>query len=276
MAKAETDAGEDVGTAPKGAQTVTRAMVLLKLIAAHHPAGVALGVLAQAAGLDRATAYRLAMSLADSGMVEREQRLYRLGLDAMQLGLAAMKGAPILDRCRPVMQRLARRTEDTVFLVVRNGDYGHCLHCEEGAFPVKALVLQVGGMRVLGIGSAGMTLLSMLDDGEIAALYARHTSEFTPHGLSLAKLRTLVTRARSAGLAKTDSLVNEGVSGVGMHFEITPGNFAAVSVAAIRSRMQESRKQWIADLIAEELRSAGFRCAYAGAGQDGAPGADPA
>ncbi|MGO4314048.1 hypothetical protein AB4Z35_30145, partial [Pseudomonas sp. KB_15] len=101
--------------------------------------------------------------------------------------------------------------------------------------------------------------LSMLHDGEIAALYARHTSEFTPHGLSL---------------AKTDSLVNEGVSGVGMRFEITPGNFAAVSVAAIRSRMQESRKQWIADLIAEELRSAGFRCAYAGTGLDGAPGAD--
>lgn len=272
--EAETQAGEDTGSAPKGAQTVTRAMVLLKLIAAHHPTGVALGVLAQAAGLDRATAYRLATSLVESGMVEREQRLYRLGLDAMQLGLAAMKGAPILDRCRPVMQRLARRTEDTVFLVVRNGDYGHCLHCEEGAFPVKALVLQVGGMRVLGIGSAGVTLLSMLDDGEIAALYARHTSEFTPHGLSLAKLRTLVTRARSAGLAKTDSLVNEGVSGVGMRFEITPGNFAAVSVAAIRSRMQESRKQWIADLIAEELRSAGFRCAYAGTGLDGAPGAD--
>lgn len=268
MAKTEVETFANGGgaapAAQKGTQTVTRAMGLLKLIAAHHPGGVALGVLAQAAGLDRATVYRLATSLVDSGMVERDQRLYRLGLDAMQLGLAAMKGAPILDRCRPVMQRLARRTEDTVFLVVRNGDYGHCLHCEEGAFPVKALVLQVGGMRVLGIGSAGVTLLSMLDDGEIAALYARHVAEFEPHGLTLSKLRTLVARTRATGLAKTDSLVNEGVSGVGMRFEITPGNFAAVSIAAIRSRMQEPRKQWIADLIAEELRSAGFRCSYAG------------
>lgn len=245
--------------APKGAQTVTRALGLLKRIASNHPHGIALGVLAEGAGLDRATAYRLVCSLVESGMVERDQkRLYRLGIDAMQLGLAAMKGAPIVERCRAAMQRLARRTEDTVFLVVRNGDYGHCLHCEEGAFPVKALVLQVGGMRALGIGSAGLTLLSRLADAEIDALYARHRAEFEPHKLTLKQLHAMVARVRQTGVAKTDSLVNDGVSGVGMPFEISPGSYAAISVAAIRSRMQEPRKQWIADLIAEELRTAGF------------------
>jgi DNA-binding IclR family transcriptional regulator len=252
---------------PKGAQTVMRALGLLKQIAAHHPSGIAIGVLAETAGLDRATAYRLACSLVASGLAERDAgKLYRLGLDAMQLGLAAMNGAPILDRCRPVMQRLARRTEDTVFLVVRNGDYGHCLHFEEGAYPIKALVLQVGGMRVLGIGSAGVTLLSMLDDHEIDALYARHLAEFQPNGPNLAQLRGLVARARQQGVTKTDSLVNEGVSGVGMRFELTPGTHAALSIAAIRSRMSESRKTWMAELIAEELRTAGFRCAFPGSG----------
>lgn len=249
----------------RGAQTVTRALGLLKRIAAHHPGGIALGMLADDAGLDRATAYRLACSLVESGMVERDhKRLYRLGIDAMQLGLAAMKGAPIVERCRAAMQRLARRTEDTVFLVVRNGDYGHCLHCEEGAFPVKALVLQVGGMRALGIGSAGLTLLSRLADEEIDALYGRHRAEFEPHRLTVKQLHTMVARVRETGVAKTDSLVNEGVSGVGMLFEVSPGSYAAISIAAIRSRMQEPRKQWIAELIADELRTAGFR--YVGAG----------
>ncbi|WP_313620341.1 helix-turn-helix domain-containing protein [Achromobacter sp.] len=101
-------------TQTKGAQTVFRAVGLLKQIAEHHPAGIALGALAQTAELDRATAYRLASSLVESGLVERDpHKVYRLGLGAMQLGLAAMKGAPILERCRPFMQRLARRTEDT-------------------------------------------------------------------------------------------------------------------------------------------------------------------
>ncbi len=246
-------------TQTKGAQTVFRAVGLLKQIAEHHPAGIALGALAQTAELDRATAYRLASSLVESGLVERDpHKVYRLGLGAMQLGLAAMKGAPILERCRPFMQRLARRTEDTAFLVVRNGDYGHCLLSEEGTFPVKALVLQVGGMRVLGIGSAGMTLLSLSSDEEIEALYARHRDEFKPKGPTLAQVRRLVTQTRKLGYASTDNLVTEGVSGVGMSFQITPGNHAAVSVAAINSRMQGDRKVQIAELIAEELRAEGF------------------
>src|SRR5690606_5427785 len=145
----------------KGTQSVFRAMGVLQCVAHMHPAGITIGELAQSSQLDRATAYRLASCLAESGFVERDaNKVYRLGLQAMQLGLAAMRAAPLLTACKPLMQRLARRTEDTVFLVVRTGDYAHCLHCEEGLFPVKALVLQVGGMRVLGLGSAGMSLLS--------------------------------------------------------------------------------------------------------------------
>lgn len=243
----------------KGAQTVFRAVGLLKQIAGHHPDGVQLNTLAQTAGLDRTTAYRLACSLVESGLVERDAgKTYRLGIEAMQLGLAAMKGAPIVERCRPFMQRLARRTEDTAFLVVRNGDYGHCLLSEEGAFPVKALVLQVGGMRVLGIGSAGMTLLSLFTDDEIGRLYDRHRDEFRPKGPTLAQLRRMVAQTRKLGYASTDNLVTEGVSGVGMNFQITPGSHAAVSVAAINSRMQGDRKLRIAELIAEELQAEGF------------------
>lgn len=258
-----TKMGEETNV--KGAQTVFRAVGLLKQIAEHHPSGILLNTLAQTAGLDRTTAYRLACSLVESGLVERDaNKVYRLGLEAMQLGLAAMKGAPILDRCRPFMQRLARRTEDTAFLVVRNGDYGHCLLSEEGSFPVKALVLQVGGMRVLGIGSAGMTLLSLFSDDEIDKLYERHRDEFRPKGPTLAQLRRLVAQTRKLGYASTDNLVTEGVSGVGMNFQITPGSYAAVSVAAINSRMQGDRKLRIAELIAEELRAEGFEPRFSG------------
>lgn len=243
----------------KGAQTVSRALDLLQRVAGIHPTGITIGALAEGAELDRATAYRLMSSLVDAGFVERDgHKVYRLGLQAMQLGLAAMTRAPLLDACKPLMQRLARRTEDTVFLVVRNGDYAHCLHCEEGVFPVKALVLQIGGMRVLGIGSAGMTLLSRLTDAQIESLYQRHVAEFEPHGPSLSQLRKLVAQTRKQGCAMTDSLVTEGVGGVGMSFEISTGGHAAISIAAISSRMRLQRKLEISRLIAEELRGAGF------------------
>jgi len=247
------------GPRVKGAQTVFRALDLLQRVARMHPTGITVGTLADGAGLDRATAYRLVSSLVESGFVERDaHKIYRLGLQAMQLGLAAMTRAPLMDACKPLMQRLARRTEDTVFLVVRNGDYAHCVHCEEGVFPVKALVLQIGGMRVLGIGSAGMTLLSRLSDAQIDALYHRHRAEFEPHGPALAQLRKLVAQTRRQGSAMTDGLVTAGVGGVGMSFEIGSGGHAAISIAAISSRMQPQRKVEIAGLISDELRGAGF------------------
>lgn len=244
----------------KGPQTVIRALTLLRHIADIHPHGISIGTLAELAALDRATAYRLVTSLVDFGLVAKDpSKNYRLGVEAMQLGLAAMRSAPIIDRVRPVMQRLARRTDDTVFLVVRNGDYGHCVHCEEGAYPVKALVLQVGGMRVLGIGSAGVTLLSTLPDAEVEALYKRHLDEFKPGGPALAQLRKLLDDTRQRGYADTSNLVTDGVSGVGMRFEIDTGSHAAISIAAIKSRMPADRKAWIANLIAEELRASDFR-----------------
>ncbi|MEG0000744.1 IclR family transcriptional regulator [Comamonas sp.] len=243
----------------KGSQTVIRALTLLRHIAAIHPHGINVGTLAELAALDRATAYRLVSSLVEFGLVTRDaSKNYRLGIEAMQLGLAAMRSAPIIDRVRPVMQRLARRTDDTVFLVVRSGDYGHCLHCEEGSYPVKALVLQVGGMRILGIGSAGVTLLSALPDDEVEALYKRHFEELKPRGPSIAQLKKLLGETRQRGYADTNDLVTDGVSGVGMRFEIETGSHAAISIAAINSRMSAQRKAWIAGLIAEELRTGNF------------------
>lgn len=243
----------------KGSQTVTRALTLLRHISAIHPHGISIGALADLVELDRATAYRLVTSLVEFGLVTRDpSKNYRLGVEAMQLGLAAMRSAPIIDRVKPVMQRLARRTDDTVFLVVRNGDYGHCVHCEEGSYPVKALVLQVGGMRILGIGSAGVTLLSTLSEPDVEALYDRHQDEFKPRGPSLPQLKKLLNETRRRGYADTSDLVTDGVSGVGMRFEIDTGSQAAISIAAIRSRMNAERKAWVAGLIAEELRVSGF------------------
>ena len=238
----------------RGSQTVTRALTLLRHIAAIHPEGISISALAKVEAMDRATTYRMVTSLVDFGLVTRDHaKNYRLGVEAMQLGLASMRSAPIIGRVKPVMQRLARRTEDTVFLVVRNGDYGHCVHCEEGSYPVKALVLQVGGMRVLGIGSAGVTLLSTLSDGDVEALHNRHQDEFMPNGPSLSQLKRLLNETRQRGYADTNDLVTDGVSGVGVRFELETGSHAAISVAAIRSRMPADRKKWIAGLIAEEL-----------------------
>ncbi|GJG98642.1 IclR family transcriptional regulator [Cupriavidus pauculus] len=256
------NSGDVVGDRPaavRGAQAVGRAIDLLKLVGLNHERGISLASLVAATGLDRATAYRLLGSLVQSGMVARDEgKLYRLGLESMQLGLATMSRIPIMERCRPTMIRIARRTEDTVYLVVRNGDYAHCVHYEQGAFPIKALVLQVGGLRLLGVGSAGTALMSTLSDAELEAFHARHAGELPPERSTLAHLRRQSAQIRQQGYACTDNLVATGVSGVGMAFQVTPGTYAALSVGAIRSRMEEDRRRSIAALMKEELQIGGW------------------
>ena len=244
----------------QGAQSVLRAIDLFKRIGLNHEQGLTLTGLVEMTALDRTTVYRLLSSLVQTGLVERDNRkLYRLGLEAMQLGLATMNRVPILERCRPMMIRLARRSEDTVYLVVRNGDHAHCLHHEEGTFPIKALVLQVGGLRLLGVGSAGSALLSTLTDDEIIAFHSRQRESLPQERASLAELRRFVAQTRRAGYATTDNLVADGVSGIGVGFEVTPGTFAAISVGAIHARMGDDRRSWIAQLMIEELRASGWR-----------------
>ncbi|MFC4276503.1 IclR family transcriptional regulator [Achromobacter aloeverae] len=241
-------------------QSVSRALDLLRRVAGLHPDGATVTDLAKAAKIDRITANRLLKTLALSGFVERGEgsKRYRLGMQAMQIGLASMKRAPLLERCRPLMKRLARMTEDSVFLVVRNGDYAHCLHYEEGRSPVRTLVLQVGGMRVLGVGSAGVTLLSREDDASIEAIYKRHKEEFSPSGLTLARIRSLVDKTRKQGFSATDGLVHEGVSGVGISFDVGEDGYAAISIAAVTGKMNYARKMSLTRMVAAELRAAGF------------------
>ncbi|MDH6186736.1 IclR family transcriptional regulator [Polaromonas sp. CG_23.6] len=249
-----------MGKSVQGAQSVLRAIDLFKRIGLNHEQGLSLTGLVEMTALDRTTVYRLLSSLVQTGLVERDNRkLYRLGLEAMQLGLATMNRVPILERCRPMMIRLARRSEDTVYLVVRNGDHAHCLHHEEGAYPIKALVLKVGGLRLLGVGSAGSALLSTLTDDEIVAFHSRQRADLPQERASLAQLRRFVAQTRRAGYATTDNLVADGVSGIGVGFEVTPGTFAAISVGAIRARMGDDRRSWIAQLMIEELRASGWR-----------------
>lgn len=228
-------------------------------MASRHEEGVSLRDLVEVTGLERATVYRLASTLVASDFAQRDDRKnYRLGIASMQLGLTAMSRAPLLEACRPAMQALARITEDTVYLVVRNGDYGHCLHREEGSFPIKTFTSIVGSLRPLGLGTAGQALLATLPLPDVEQLYRRHSADFDRAGLSRLALQDLVRRIHRTGYSTSDDLVTAGVAGVGRAFRVTPSSFAAISVGAIKPRMDAKRRQWIAELIGGHMRELGF------------------
>ena len=249
----------NLGKTIGGTQSVERALDLLRLLASHHDTGLSLPNLIAATSLKRPTVYRLVSILVHTGFLQRDiKKRYRLGIESMQLGLAAMSRAPLLEKCLPALQTITRHTEDTVYLVVRNGDYSHCLHREEGTFPIKTFTAFVGSMRLLGLGTGSQALLATLSDGEVGALYRRHEEEYVRHAMSLLRLQETIRRTRHSGYAETEDLITLGVCAVGKAFAVTPGTYAAISVAAIKSRMALPRRKWIADVVATTLRDIGF------------------
>ncbi|MFC7518132.1 IclR family transcriptional regulator [Herbaspirillum sp. GCM10030257] len=244
-----------------GAQSIARALSLLKMLSQHHERGADLTEMIALTRLNRTTVYRLLCGLAQGGYVERNEvtKRYHLGLNAMQLGLTAMTRPPIVERCRPLMRSLARSTEDTVFLIVRNGDFAHCLHLERGPFPVRVMTTLTGSFRLLGLGTAGQALLATLTAEELKALYNRHAAEYERNGMTENRVRKIVERTRCDGYSTGINLLIPGVHAVGVAFELTEGHYAALSIAAIASRLDEKRRRNIAENIRSELNENGFK-----------------
>ncbi|GAB2472425.1 IclR family transcriptional regulator [Comamonas humi] len=235
-----------------GTQSIDRALTLLSIAARHHAQGISLGELVEAAQLDRTTTYRIVSSLVRAGLLSREglEGRYRLGLETVALGQLAMTRSPLVERCRPVMMALARRTGDHVFLVVRSGDYSHCLHLEEGSRPVKGFAETVGSTRLLGQGVPSFTLLACMADDAIHAHYVRHQMDYKAYNLTESRLMRWVRQTREHGYAQ---IIAKGLGGIGVRFDVGSCADAALGVLTAASRMPRARGPDVAQMAREEL-----------------------
>lgn len=232
-----------------------RALQLLRLIAQHQEDGIKLTEVIAESGLERSTTHRLLSCLVEEQFVERDpdSKSYRLGIDAMQLGFSSMRRVPLVDSCRALMQKLARMSGDTVFLVVRQGDYCVCLHREEGHFPVRVFTTEVGGRRLLGIGAGGLALMAALADTEIARIMERHVAEYAQLGFTAQLMAQAVKRSRQNGYSEIVDTITPGVCGVGSTFAASPTTLAAISFGAITTRLPPLRRQEMGQLLLAQL-----------------------
>jgi DNA-binding IclR family transcriptional regulator len=102
-------------------QTVTNALRLLDVFRDEGEIGVA--ELARRLGLHKNNVFRLLATMEQLGFIEqsRETERYRLGLACHALGHAFIRARSLIDRARPVLDRLQQETGETVHLAVRDG-----------------------------------------------------------------------------------------------------------------------------------------------------------
>ncbi|NLC01550.1 MAG: IclR family transcriptional regulator [Pseudomonas formosensis] len=242
---------------PQGTQSLQRGLSILSLLGTHHAEGLRLTDISRLLGLEASTAHRLLSCLISEHYVERNpnNKRFHLGIASMQLALGATERLPLTERLRPIMQKVARISGDTVFLVARQGDFALCLHREHGDFPVHINTTVPGGSRPLGIGAGGTAIMSGLTNAEACAIYERQAPAYQAVGLTLDHLLESLEQTRRTGFSETVDVITKGISAIGMQIPLGSGSrpLAALSVGSISSRMGPERRKELGALLSDCL-----------------------
>ena len=243
------------------ARTVGRVGAVLRALSTVNEAGAGTTELARAAGLPRPTVHRLLVSLAEEGFVDRDRRSGRwfLGPELYLLGEAAGRRYDVTHHARESVHRLAAATGESAFFSARRGDETVCLLREDGDFPIRSFVLYEGARFPLGVVSAGLVVLSFLDDAEIDA-YLERTDLVSQWGRAHGPdaVRDRIARTRTDGYAVNPGLIVEGSWGMAAAvFDRTGLPAWALTLTGVETRFRPERRPELGALLLREAHALG-------------------
>ncbi|WP_018689616.1 IclR family transcriptional regulator [Ahrensia kielensis] len=227
-------------------QLLTRAMTVLRAIAAGPDGGMRASDLSAKTGLPQPTMHRLLGALVKEGLVRKKSgRLFSLGAEALSLGNAASRMFDIKGMSRDALERLADDPGDVSFLQVRSGPFAICIDRADGTYPVRPMTLQPGERRPLGVGAGSLALLSFLDEVDREQVIDAEEKRLADYpGFTTHSLREAVQRTRDAGFSWVEGDVVAEMCAVGMPvFDQDDRPIASLSIAAIRTRLDQARQE---------------------------------
>lgn len=172
------------------------------LMLADRPSVRAIDVAAEL-GVSRSTAHRMVSTLAQVGLLRRNEadKSYSAGYALSQLALAVIGAADIRSEVEPVLAQIASQTGETTHFLVREGDEVVFVAVAEGTFVVRA-ASRVGIRLPAHITSSGKCLLAALPREELLALY--------PVGRNPAGGTSMAIHTREELLRQLDEVAAQG------------------------------------------------------------------
>ena len=240
-----------------GTQSIERVVGMLRVIASRGRRGMRIADVVSVSGLPMSTCFRMLQRLELEGLVYRDPltRKYHLGPLLYELGLLAEPRYRLSEICDEALQVIADQTQDTVYLSERRGAESICTSRALGDYPIKALTLDVGIRRPMGVGAGGLAILSALPEAEADQIVEAAGPQYAKFGaFDPGFLRAAVFESRARGYSFLDSAATPGTAAVGVAFP--PNNpIAAISVAAISSRLGPTRRVEVARIIQKQVRA---------------------
>ena len=184
---------------------------------------------------------------------DSKAKTYAIGPTVFALAVQANPWFSHRELYRPALDNVARRTSDTVMLSVRVGAEAVCVARHEGSFPIRVLSLNTGSSRPLGAGSGSLAILAFLPRLEQANIVGQSAARYQPFGLTATEVMKAAAEAHEAGFAFNPGRIIEGVHGVGVPILENGVAVAAVSVAAVASRLTPPRLYEVVSIMREEI-----------------------
>jgi DNA-binding IclR family transcriptional regulator len=182
---------------------------------ADHPS-LTVGDLSRLLRCPKSTTYRTLGILRQKQMVARDSETarYRLGLGILRVHRALLRNLPVRAAAFPVMRDLAARSEETVALTMRQGDFGVAVELIESPEPVR-VALVPGESVPLHCGAPMKAILAFSPDVDIDRYLSRKLERYTPRTICDPKqLRRHLAEIRERGYAESWEEVYLGAIGV--------------------------------------------------------------
>jgi DNA-binding IclR family transcriptional regulator len=195
-------------------QSVDRAVELLRAVAAASGSDSGVAALAQMCGLNRATAWRLLMTLEEQGMVARNPRTgwFTLGPTFLELRTTVGRDG-LVEAARPVLERLSLETGETACLGLIDGD---SVHYVAEVIPAIADEESWLGRRVdLHAASMGKAFLAYVEPDRVREIIGDEPPRYTDATITnLEQFLTELDEVRAQGYAVCKGEMISGSWGV--------------------------------------------------------------
>jgi IclR family transcriptional regulator, pca regulon regulatory protein len=192
-------------------QSFARGLAVIRAFNAERPEQTLTDV-AAAAGLTRAGARRILLTLQTLGYVEAEGRLFRLTPKILDLGFAYLTSMPFWNLAEPVMEELSGKVhESSSAAVLYRTEIVYVLRVP--THKIMTINLSIGSRLPAYCTSMGRVLLSALDDETLdATLGATQLYAHTPRTVTdKEELKKLIAQVRRQGWAIVDQELEEGL-----------------------------------------------------------------
>jgi DNA-binding IclR family transcriptional regulator len=230
----------------------------------RYEEGASARELASAVGLPRSTVQRLLSVLQDTDMATQdpETQRYRVGPQALLIGLGYNRSNELLRIARPHMIALRDRVGETVGLSVAVGAARVFLEEVQSTEELRT-VSELGTLYPLWSGASGRVLMSGLSDADITEVLAStEHAKAVQNPLEADETRHKVRRAAGRGFETAFDEAIRSVSSLAVPiFDADSSVLAALSISGPAERLTVERLEAVREDVQEAGRAIGVELA---------------